>query len=205
MLISTGGEQEKLACFEPDSTSEALDSCSINWKNQFYIFGGWTKRRQISRISGYKLERLDDLPFDHYVGACSVIGDQFVFLCFDYNDANQCRRSTGPPIGGQMYDYDVTFYDGNYYYFGGVSSSRIICLNGTSWTWSSPGQLNSSRSGHGAISVGNIFMVVGGWSTEKNEACILENEKITCNELSTSLSNYHTPILFLVDENYRNC
>ena len=96
MLISTGGQQEELACFEPDSTSEALDSCSVNWKNQFYIFGGWTKRRQISRISGYKLERLDDLPFDHYVGACSVIGDQFVFLCFDLYDANQCRRSTGP-------------------------------------------------------------------------------------------------------------
>ena len=110
-----------------------------------------------------------------------------------------------PPIGGQMYDYDVTFYDGNYYYFGGVSSSRIICLNGTSWTWSSPGQLNSSRSGHEVISVGNIFMVVGGWSVEKNEACILENGKITCNELSTSLSGYLTPILFLVDENYRNC
>ena len=97
MLISTGGEQEELACFEPDSTSQAHYSCSINWKNQFYIFGGQVpEKRQISRISGYKLEHLADLPFDHFWGACSVIGGQFVFLCFDYYDNNQCRRSTGP-------------------------------------------------------------------------------------------------------------
>ena len=75
-----------------------------------------------------------------------------------------------PPIDNtRMLDYDVTFYDGNYYYFGGVSSSKILCLNGTSWNRSNLGQLNSVRSNHGVISVGNTFMVVGGRSTEKNE------------------------------------
>ena len=101
MLISIDGNQEELACFVPDSTTEAYFSCSINWKNQLCIFGGYTQTRQISRFSKsrssfYKLERLADLPFDHNRGTCSVIGNQFVFLCFDSNDANQCRRSTGP-------------------------------------------------------------------------------------------------------------
>ena len=43
-----------------------LWSCSINWKNQLYIFGGATERRQISRLSGQKLERVGDLPFYNY-------------------------------------------------------------------------------------------------------------------------------------------
>ena len=111
-----------------------------------------------------------------------------------------------PPIDDTRFlDYDVTFYDGNYYYFGGVSSSQILRLSGTSWTWSNAGQLSSPRSNHGVISVGNTFMVVGGRSTEKNEACTLENGEITCTQLSTSLSGYLDPILFHVDENYRNC
>ena len=115
-----------------------------------------------------------------------------------------------PPIDNtRLWLYGVTFYDGNYYYFGGFGNRQILCLNGTSWTWSNPGQLNSPRINLGVISVGNIFMVVGGQTigqpTKNNEACILENGNITCTELSTSLSGYRSPILFLVDENIRNC
>ena len=96
MLINLAGGQEELTCFERDDNTEALYSCFINWENQLFIFGGATEKRQISRLSGYKLERLGDLPFDHYWAACSVMANQYIFLCFDWNDTKRCRRSTGP-------------------------------------------------------------------------------------------------------------
>ena len=96
MLVGLDGNQEELTCFEPDSNTEADYSCPLNWKNQLFIFGGFFETRQISRLSGHKLERVGDLLFDLDSGACSVMANQIVFLCFSYDEANQCRRSTGP-------------------------------------------------------------------------------------------------------------
>ena len=96
MLINSEGQQEELACFERDDNTEAFNSCSLTWRNQLHVFGGDTERRQISRLTGYKLERIGDLPFDHYVAACSVMANQYIYLCFDWNTPKQCRRSTGP-------------------------------------------------------------------------------------------------------------
>ena len=99
MLINSAGDQEELACFQRDSNTDAYRSCSINWNNQLFIFGGETERRQISRLTGHKLERIGDLTFDHDFAACSVMSSQYIFLCFnlaDSNDHKRCRRSTGP-------------------------------------------------------------------------------------------------------------
>ena len=99
MLINSVGGQEELTCFERDDTTEAMYSCSVNWENQFFIFGGWAEKRQVSRLSGYKLKRAGDLLFDHYMGACSVMANEYIFLCFSNtgsNDLKRCRRSTGP-------------------------------------------------------------------------------------------------------------
>ena len=96
MLINFEGEQEELACFERDDNTEAYRACSLTWRNQLHVFGGNVERRQISRLTGYKLERIGDLPFDHYDGACSLMANQFIYLCFDNNNPKQCRRSTGP-------------------------------------------------------------------------------------------------------------
>ena len=94
MLVNSVGDQEELTCFEPDSKTEA-NSCSITWENQLFIFGGFFEKRQISRLTGHKLERVGNLTFDHYCGACSVMADQYIFLCFGH-DFEQCMRSTGP-------------------------------------------------------------------------------------------------------------
>ena len=98
MLINSEGEQQELACFERDDDTEAHYSCSINWKNQFHVFGGSSKPRQISRLSGYRLVRIGTLDFDHRSGACSVMANHFIFLCFSRATRNQrrCWRSTGP-------------------------------------------------------------------------------------------------------------
>ena len=96
MLINPAGMQQELTCFDQDDTTEAVFSCSVNWQNELFIFGGFNEKRQISRLSGHKLERVGDLSFDHYNGACSVMADKFILLCFDWNNSQRCRRSTGP-------------------------------------------------------------------------------------------------------------
>ena len=96
-----------------------------------------------------------------------------------------------PPLEiSYMRWYVAVFYAGNHYYFGGTALSSILCLNGSSLSWSNAGQLNSSRNGHGVILVGNTFTIVGGEGTLRNEACLLSNGQFNCTELSTSLTNY---------------
>ena len=95
MLVSLTGEQEELTCFERDAVTEVFESCSVNWENQLFVFGGWTQRRRISRLSGHKLEHIGDLPFNHYLGTCNAMSG-YIYLCFDADQPTQCRRSTGP-------------------------------------------------------------------------------------------------------------
>ena len=99
LLINSVGEQEELSCFERDSNTDAWYSCSINWENQLHVFGGWNQKRQISRLNGYKFERIGTLPFNHYAGGCGLTHNSFIYLCFNEygsSDYQRCRRSTGP-------------------------------------------------------------------------------------------------------------
>ena len=56
--------------------------------------------RQLSRVNGNRLERMGSLDFDFYAGACAVINDDKVYLCFNYDvyDDSQklCRFSSRP-------------------------------------------------------------------------------------------------------------
>ena len=99
-LVDSAGEKEALNCFERDDKTVAYKSCSVNWNNQFFIFGGEVERRQISQLIGYKLKRIADLTFDFLQGECGVMADTYIFLCFHafgWNDEwRRCRRSSGP-------------------------------------------------------------------------------------------------------------
>ena len=95
MLVNLAGGQEQFTCFERDDNTEVSGSCSVIWQNELFVFGGERQRRQISRLSGQKLERFGDLGFDLLAGACDVMANN-LFLCFSKEDARRCRRSTGP-------------------------------------------------------------------------------------------------------------
>ena len=66
--------------------------------------------------------------------------------------------------------YAAVFYGQTFYYFGGQHiihgqgqlMNQIAGLDSISWKWSSLGYLNTARSTHNVILVGNRFMVVGG-------------------------------------------
>ena len=98
MFINERGNQQEVACFEKEGSTDAFYSCGINWQNRLYIFGGWFQRRQISLLSGRKLNRISSLTFDHASSGCSVMGDE-IYLCFNagsWSDSKVCRKTTGP-------------------------------------------------------------------------------------------------------------
>lgn len=80
--------------------TEVLYSCSITWHGQFFIFGGSTERRQISKLNGCTLERIGQLLFDQKDGGCAVLNDD-IYLCFNtygdlYDDYRKCRKAREP-------------------------------------------------------------------------------------------------------------
>ena len=85
---------------EKKSKTEAYQSCSVSWKNRMVVFGGESERRQISLLDDRKLRRIGHLTFDFTFGACTVISQKFIFLCFSLKsnskhvEHHQCRRTT---------------------------------------------------------------------------------------------------------------
>ena len=129
MLINSTGEQKELACFQPGENTEAFYSCSIQWKNLLHIFGGLNEKRQISRLTGHKLERVGSLAFDLTGGACNVMANQYILLCFNLNGGSKlCRRSTDPlktfteePLSNHEHRYARTGCTNSKYFFYSIS------------------------------------------------------------------------------------
>ena len=47
----------------------------VTFKNEFYIFGGRTEDRQVSKLESCSVKKLFDLPFDFQFGACGTYSD----------------------------------------------------------------------------------------------------------------------------------
>ena len=95
VLDSYGGRKE-LSCLVKDYKTDGRLSCSVTWKNQFYIFGGATEKRQISRLVAHKLTRIGALSFDFLGGACTQMDSSLIFLCFSAYQGKQCWKSADP-------------------------------------------------------------------------------------------------------------
>ena len=75
---------------------EVFYSCSLQWKNQHYVFGGYKQPRQVSMVNGYRLERKGTLDFKIDAGGCTVLNEQTVVLCFDWRQTQVCYQSSNP-------------------------------------------------------------------------------------------------------------
>ena len=71
-----------------------MHSCSITYKDEFYIYGGKNNRRKISKLDCNKSEVrvMGKLKFDFFNGTCTT-NNEFVFLCFSNENAKQCYKS----------------------------------------------------------------------------------------------------------------
>ena len=105
--------------FEFGENTSIYQSCSMTYRNEFYVFGGETyyggDRRQISKLSGCGLERIGTLDFDHYRGACTGVSDTTIYLCFSNasSDRKRCRYAENPletfaEAASSFYDHEWT-------------------------------------------------------------------------------------------------
>ena len=115
--------RQTLDCFTTEYSMTVSDypsrsSCSITWKNKLYIFGG-VHMTKIARLDGYRLKFLaKDLGFKHVEGACSVMNNKFIFLCFDNEQLQTCRRATDP-----LANFDKIALSKNHHYIAATTAS----------------------------------------------------------------------------------
>ena len=98
LLLDSSGRKDVLECFKHGQKTQAYHSCSLTWNNEFFIFGGYDYKRQISKLSGYHLKNVGSLKFDHNYGTCANMANKKLFLCFndDSIDHKKCRWASDP-------------------------------------------------------------------------------------------------------------
>ena len=96
LVISLNGDRIDKPNFKlrDSSEKEVFGSCTVNWKNQHYIFGGITEMRQISKIEDCKLKNIGKLAFYHRFGTCATVSNDVIYLCFNHWPATGTSRAT---------------------------------------------------------------------------------------------------------------
>ena len=120
-MINPLGGYDQLTNFEFGKGTEVQRSCSLQWQNQYYVFGGSNERGQVSIVNGYRLERKATLDFDFTWGGCTVLNQTIIVLCFDMDEAKTCRQSNNPlgsftTLPNSTYDHRfirIASFDGN--------------------------------------------------------------------------------------------
>ena len=94
--INPRGGYHRLS-FQFGLSTEVYNSCSLQWKNHYYVFGGRNEKRQVSMVNGNRLERKGTLDFDFETGGCAVLNQRTFVLCFgEPFNRDVCRQSNNP-------------------------------------------------------------------------------------------------------------
>ena len=113
LVISLNGDRIKPNFKHRDSKeTQILGTCTVNWKNQNYIFGGVDKMRQILKIEDCKVKNIGELTFNHRFGTCATVSNEVIYLCFNHRPATTmklCRTSQLPT--GTFTDITKSLYD----------------------------------------------------------------------------------------------
>ena len=95
-MINPRGGYDQLN-FQFGHNTEVHQSCSLQWQNNYYVFGGTSERRQVSMVNGNRLERKATLNFECSSGACTVLNQKTILLCFgEPGVRDECRQSKNP-------------------------------------------------------------------------------------------------------------
>ena len=79
-----------------------------------YVFGGGSKKTQISKVTSCRLEPIGQLAFDHGFGDCLKVANNKVVLCFNNagGDSKKCRVASSPT--GAFSEMALSQYDHRY-------------------------------------------------------------------------------------------
>ena len=114
MITNASGRNDRNFYFLMRENTQVYYSCSITWRNEHFVFGGYNEKKQISQIIGCELKRVGSLAFDHYYGACTTVSDSLIYLCFNDapDDYKKCRVATSPL--GQFEETNASTNDHRY-------------------------------------------------------------------------------------------
>ena len=82
VILTTLGQADKSFDFSYASSAEVYKSCSVTFQNEYFVFGGYKQKRQISKIEGCQLKRIASLSFNLEYGGCANVADNQVYVCF---------------------------------------------------------------------------------------------------------------------------
>ena len=82
--------------FDFGEETEVFDSCSVTYRGDLYIFGGYDQWNQISKVMDCSLKRVGSLSFNFYHGGCAAVNEERSYLCFSSNDMKQCHEGADP-------------------------------------------------------------------------------------------------------------
>ena len=120
--------------------TQVSGSCSVKWKNQFYVFGGLDRKQQVSMVTGNRLQRKTTLEFYFQFGSCTVLNQITIVLCFDKYGTKVCRQLNNPlgsytklPNSNFKHKYArIASFDGEH---SGYKKIITIHFRHTHWCW----------------------------------------------------------------------
>ena len=99
-------------------------ACGVTHANNFFIYGGNENKQQILQVTNCSLSPIGTLPFNHTWAACDSTNG-FIILCFDENDAKQCRQATTPL--GEWSDMALSTYHHKYTQIAASPGKLVNC------------------------------------------------------------------------------
>ena len=100
IITDANGKADENFYFRLSDKTFIYRSCSITFRNEFYVFGGDTpyggEKRQISKLTDCHLQRIGTLSFNHESGTCTDVNDSRIYLCFDVSSTKVCRYAKNP-------------------------------------------------------------------------------------------------------------
>ena len=96
IMTDLNGKEMSCPGFTIADDVDVAASCAVTYKDQFFVYGGYTHKRQIAKVTNKSLINIGYLPFDFFQGGCSSTANKII-LCFDYNgDLKTCYQTTNP-------------------------------------------------------------------------------------------------------------
>jgi len=80
--------------FTYDLNTEVYESCAATLDGEMFVLGGWNEKKQISKVQNCKLNRVGEMPFDFYEGACNTFPFG-IMLCFSHDAKQECHSFHG--------------------------------------------------------------------------------------------------------------
>ena len=98
IITDLSGKNEVSTYFQIEDGIEIDLSCGVTFENQFFVYGGKEKNRQIARVEDCSLKKIGELPqyFGMAGGGCTVAKGH-VYLCFGgKSNVRACVKTTNP-------------------------------------------------------------------------------------------------------------